>query len=65
MCLVCLYTRFITNFYYCIQTRGAVIFLVAVVTLLLFDHDEKLDHLTDHDCILFIFMSVQRSSTKE
>ncbi|XP_052795023.1 proton-coupled zinc antiporter SLC30A5-like [Mya arenaria] len=31
------------------KMRGAVIFLVAMVTLLLFDHDEKLESLTDHD----------------
>ncbi|KAL4227543.1 hypothetical protein ACF0H5_012986 [Mactra antiquata] len=31
------------------KMRGAVCFLVAVVTLLLFDHDEKLDHLSDHE----------------
>ncbi|XP_045216205.2 proton-coupled zinc antiporter SLC30A5-like [Mercenaria mercenaria] len=31
------------------KIRGAVCFLVAVITLLLFDHDEKLDHLSDHD----------------
>ncbi|KAK3097668.1 hypothetical protein FSP39_011932 [Pinctada imbricata] len=30
------------------KMRGAVFFVVAVVTLLLFDHDEKLDHLGDH-----------------
>lgn len=35
-----------------IQTRGAIFFLVAVITLLLFDHDEKLDHLGDHERIL-------------
>ncbi|XP_048738334.1 proton-coupled zinc antiporter SLC30A5-like isoform X2 [Ostrea edulis] len=31
------------------KTRGAIFFLVAVITLLLFDHDEKLDHLGDHE----------------
>ena len=36
----------------CFQMRGALCFLVAVISLLLFDHDERLDHLGDHDCIL-------------
>ncbi|XP_048255901.1 zinc transporter 5-like [Haliotis rufescens] len=31
------------------KSRGAVFFLVAVVTLLLFDHDEKLDMMSEHD----------------
>ncbi|XP_062597786.1 proton-coupled zinc antiporter SLC30A5-like isoform X2 [Saccostrea cucullata] len=31
------------------KTRGAIFFLFAVITLLLFDHDEKLDHLGDHE----------------
>lgn len=31
------------------KMRGALCFVVAVITLLLFDHDEKLDHLGDHD----------------
>lgn len=31
------------------KSRGAVFFLVAILTLLLFDHDEGLDHLSDHD----------------
>lgn len=31
------------------KMRGAICFLVAVITLLLFDHDEKLDTLSDHE----------------
>ncbi|XP_076443611.1 proton-coupled zinc antiporter SLC30A5-like [Babylonia areolata] len=31
------------------KSRGAVFFLIAVVTLLLFDHDEKVEHMTDHE----------------
>ncbi|KAK7115619.1 proton-coupled zinc antiporter SLC30A5-like [Littorina saxatilis] len=31
------------------KTRGAAFFLVAVVTLLLFDNDEKVGHLMDHE----------------
>lgn len=39
------------------KTRGAVFFLVAVVTLLLFDHDEKLgmDHESEHIHGTFVF----------
>ena len=38
------------------QMRGALCFVVAVISLLLFDHDEMLDHMThngDHEDILF------------
>ena len=31
------------------QTRGAIFFLIGVVTLLLFDHDEKVGHMSDHE----------------
>lgn len=31
------------------KMRGALCFIVAVISLLLFDHDEMLDHLGDHD----------------
>ncbi|KAK7492536.1 hypothetical protein BaRGS_00016202 [Batillaria attramentaria] len=31
------------------KTRGAVFFLVGVITLLLFDHDEKIGLMTDHE----------------
>lgn len=53
--LIFVYT--VTSFFHLvfdlfIQTRGAIFFLVAVITLLLFDHDEKLDHLGDHERIL-------------
>jgi len=34
--------------------RGAVVFVIAMVTLLLFDHDEKLDSIADHECILAV-----------
>ena len=38
------------------QMRGALCFVVAVISLLLFDHDEMLDHMGhagDHEDILF------------
>ena len=43
----------------CFQMRGALCFLVAVISLLLFDHDERLDHLGDHDCILLCDIDFQ------
>ena len=35
--------------WFCFQTRGAIFFLIGVVTLLLFDHDEKVGHMSDHE----------------
>lgn len=32
--------------------RGAIFFVIAVIILLLFDHDERLDNLAVHECIL-------------
>ncbi|CAL1532421.1 unnamed protein product [Lymnaea stagnalis] len=31
------------------KARGAIFFIVAVISLLVFDHDEKLSHMGDHD----------------
>ncbi|KAL8577189.1 hypothetical protein ACOMHN_047957 [Nucella lapillus] len=31
------------------KSRGAAFFLIAVTTLLLFDHDEKVEHMSDHE----------------
>ena len=57
----------LTHFYLLcliLQMRGAVFFIIAVIILLLFDHDEKLDQLGDHDCIflpIFIIYSFSHS----
>lgn len=34
------------------QLRGALFFLLGAVALLLFDHDDRLHHISDHECIL-------------
>lgn len=38
------------------QTRGAVFFLVAVIVLLLFDHDEKVGLMTESEGTWFQFV---------